>query len=99
VSSQGRVTYTNSNSKNVRTKHRNSTNSQKQYLRGIVHNRSLQRLTDQEIGDYLYNEKKIDIARSTVTGIKNRIEQRAEKWYNELRQSRYKYICSLQRAD
>ncbi len=43
--------------KNVKMKHRNSTNSQKQYLRCIIHNLSLQRLTDQEIVDYLNNEK------------------------------------------
>ncbi len=80
--------------KNVRMKHRNSTNSQKQYLRCIIHNLSLQRLTDQEIVDYLNNEKNIDIARSTVTGIKNKIEKEAEKWYIELRQSRYKFIAT-----
>ena len=66
-------------------KHKKSSKSEKQYLRGIVHNLSLQRLTDQEIVDYLHNEKKIDIARTTVCGIKNQVEKQAEKWYVELK--------------
>ena len=68
--------------------------SEKQYLRGIVHNLSLQKWTDQDIIDYLRDEKSIDIGRSTVTKIKNQIEKEAEKWYIELRQSTYKYIAT-----
>jgi len=75
-------------------KHKKSSKSEKQYVRGIVHNLSLQRLTDQEIVDYLHDEKKIDIARTTVNGIKNQVEKQAEKWYIELKQSRYKYIAT-----
>lgn len=75
-------------------KHGKVAKSEKQYLRGIVHNLSLQRWTDQEIADYLRKEKKIDIARSTVSKIKNQIEKQAEKWYIELQQSRYKYIAN-----
>jgi hypothetical protein len=71
-----------------------STNAEKQCLRGIIHNLSLQRWTDQEITDYLHKEKNIDIARITVNGIRNRIEKEAEKWYIELRQSRYKFIAT-----
>jgi hypothetical protein len=74
--------------------HKKQSKSQKQYLRGIIHNLSLQRWTDQEIVGYLNDEKKIDIARSTVNGIKNKIEKEAEKWYIELRNSRYKYIAT-----
>src|SRR6476646_2304407 len=59
----------------------------------MVHNLSLQRMTDQEITDYLHGEKNIDIARTTVNTIKNQIERQAEKWYIELRQSRYKYVA------
>ena len=66
--------------------------SQKQYVRGIIHNLSLQRWTSQEIADFLH-EKKIMIARRTVSQIRNAIEKSAEKWYIELRQSRYKYIA------
>ena len=47
---------------------------------------SLQRRTDQDIVDYL-QEKKIKIGRSTVTKIKNQVEQEAENWYIELRES------------
>jgi hypothetical protein len=73
--------------------HKKQSKSQKQYLRGIIHNLSLQRWTDQEIVGYLNHGKKIDIARSTVNGIKNKIEKEAE-WYIELRNSRYKYIAT-----
>jgi hypothetical protein len=79
--------------KKVGIKHKKSTISEKLYIRGIVHNLSLQRWTDQEIAQYLQSEKQIEIARSTVTGIRNNIEKQAEKWYRELQQSRYKYIA------
>ena len=39
------------------------------------HNYSLQRWTDQDIVDYLSEEKKIKIARSTVTTIKNKVAE------------------------
>jgi hypothetical protein len=74
-------------------KHKKVAKSERQYIRGIIHNLSLQRWTDQEISDYLHKEKKIDLARSTVSKIKNQIEKEAEKWYFELQQSRYKYIA------
>ncbi|MDP9289784.1 MAG: helix-turn-helix domain-containing protein [Thermoproteota archaeon] len=70
------------------------TKSEKQYLRGIIHNLSLSRWTAQEIADYLRDEKKIEISRSTVTKTMNQIEQSAENWYIELRNSRYKYIAT-----
>ena len=68
--------------------------SEKQYLRGIIHNLSLQKWTDQDIVDYLHDEKSIDRGRITVTKIKNQIEHEAEKSYIELRQSTYKYIVT-----
>jgi hypothetical protein len=67
--------------------------SEKQYLRGIIHNLSLQKWTDQDIVDYLRDEKSIDIGRSTVTKIKNQIEKEAEKWYIELKKSTYKFVA------
>ena len=84
----------NSNSKTANSKHTKVAKSQRQYVRGIIHNLSLQRWTSQEISDYLHGEKKIDIARSTVNSIRRQIEKQAEKWYIELRQSRYKYIAN-----
>jgi Rps23 Pro-64 3,4-dihydroxylase Tpa1-like proline 4-hydroxylase len=75
-------------------KHRKVAKPEKQYVRGIIHNLSLSRWTDQEIVDYLHDEKRIDLARSTVSKIKNQIEAQAEKWYIELRESRYKYIAT-----
>ena len=55
-------------------KHGKVAKSEKPYLRGIIHNYSLQRWTDQEIADYLRVEKKIDIARSTVYKTRNQID-------------------------
>lgn len=82
------------NSKNDRATRKKVAKSDKQYVRGIVHNLSLSRWTDQQIVDYLRDEKEIEIARSTVNSIKNQIEKQAEKWYIELRESRYKYVAS-----
>lgn len=82
-----------SNSKNAGSKHAKVAKSERQYVRGIIHNLSLQRWTSQEISDYLRDEKKIDVARSTVNSIRRQIEKQAEKWYIELRQSRYKFIA------
>ncbi len=74
----------NSNSKTANSKHTKVAKSPRQYVRGIIHNLSLQRWTSQEISDYLHDEKKIDIARSTVNSIRRQIEKQAEKWYIEL---------------
>jgi hypothetical protein len=80
-------------SKNVPVERHTWTNAERQYIQGIVHNYSLQRWTDQDIVNFLWEEKKIKIARSTVTKIKNQVEQQAEKWYIELRESGSKYVA------
>lgn len=80
--------------KRVAMKRTRATISERQYMRSIIHNLSLQRWTDQEIADYLSNEKGLDIARCTVTIARNQIQKQAEKWYIELKQSRYKYIAT-----
>lgn len=81
------------NDNNVTKERHRWTKAEKQYIQGIVHNYSLQRWTDQDIVNYLWNEKKIMIARSTVTTFKNQAQQQAEKWYIELRDSGAKYIA------
>jgi DNA-directed RNA polymerase specialized sigma54-like protein len=68
-------------SKSVHSKHEKVAKSQKPYTRGLIHNLSLQKWTDQEIVDYFKDEKNIDIARSTVNTIKNQLDREAEKWY------------------
>ncbi len=74
--------------------------SEQEYVKTLIHNLSLQRLTDQEIVEYLHNEKGIDIARTTVNTIRNRLEKQAEKWYIDLRNSAYKYLAQYkQRID
>ena len=77
----------------MKIKQRKVSHSQREYIRGIIHNLSLQRWQDQEIVDYLNKEKGITLSRSYVTHIRNRIERQAEKWYFELRESRYRYVA------
>src|SRR6476619_6012718 len=66
---------------------------EKQYVRGIIHNLSLQHWSDYQIMDFLNNEKQIMISRSRVTQIRRGTEKQAEKWYFELRESRYRYVA------
>jgi hypothetical protein len=70
------------------------TKAEREYVKGVVHNLSLQRLTDQEIVDWLQEEKKIGLDRSTISKMRNHVEQQAEKWYIHLKESRYKYIAN-----
>jgi hypothetical protein len=81
------------NDNNVTKERHRWTKAERQYIKGIVHNYSLQRWTDQDIVDYLWNEKKIEIARSTVTTIKNKVVEEAGDWYIALRQSGTKYVA------
>jgi hypothetical protein len=50
-------------------------------------------LTDQEIVQWLHDEKHIDVDRSTISKMRNQVEHKAEKWYLELRNSTYKFIA------
>jgi hypothetical protein len=77
----------------VTKKRHDFTKPEREYVRGIVHNLSFQRLTDQEIVQWLHDEKQIDLDRSTVSKMRNHIELKAEKWYIELKKSTYKYIA------
>lgn len=81
------------NHKNVTSKRATFTKSEREYVKGIVHNLSFQRLTDQEIVQWLHDEKKINVDRSTISKIRHKVEQQAENWYNELRDTSYKYIA------
>jgi hypothetical protein len=67
--------------------------SRKSVHKCIVHNYSLQRCTGQDIVDYLREEKKLNIAKSTVTTIKNKVVEEAGNWYLKLRKSSYKTIA------
>jgi hypothetical protein len=77
----------------VTTKRATFTKPEREYVRGIVHNLSFQRLTDREIVQWLHDEKQIDLDRSTVSKMRNQVELKAEKWYIELKQSTFKYIA------
>jgi DNA-directed RNA polymerase specialized sigma54-like protein len=55
------------NPKNVTKKRHDFTKPEREYLRGIVHNLSFQRLTDREIVQWLHDEKQIDLDRRTVS--------------------------------
>ena len=74
-------------------KRHNFTKSEREFVKGVVHNLSFQRLTDQEIVQWLHDEKQIDLDRSTVSKMRNHVELKAEKWYIELKQSTFKYIA------
>ena len=74
-------------------KRHNFTKSERECVKGIIHNLSFQRLTDQEIVQWLHDEKQIDIDRSTVSKMRKQGELEAEKWYIELKKSTYKYIA------
>jgi hypothetical protein len=78
----------------VTKKRHDFTKSEREYVKGIVHNLSFQRLTDQEIVQWLHDEKQIDLDRSTISKMRNQVERKAEKWYIELRNSTYKYIAT-----
>ena len=73
--------------------HNHSSKAQKEYVRAIVHQLSLQRLSDTEIVDFLA-EKKIILARTTVNQIKKGIERQAAKKHSKLKQSQNKYIAN-----
>jgi hypothetical protein len=77
----------------VTIKRHNFTKSERECVKGIIHNLSFQRLTDQEIVQWLLDEKEIDIDRSTVSKMRNQVETKAEKWYIELKKSTYKFVA------
>ncbi len=43
---------------------------------------------------WLQEEKKIDVARSTISRIRNQVENDAARWYTELRNSGVKYVAA-----
>jgi hypothetical protein len=79
--------------KNVTTKRATFTKAEREYVRGMVHNLSFQRLTDREIVDWLHEEKSIDLNRSTVSKLRNGAVKDAEGWYIGLRESGARYIA------
>ena len=80
------------NHRSVTKKRHDFIKPEREYVKGIVHNLSFQRLTDQEIVKGLHDEKQIDLDRSTVSKMRNHVELKAEKWYIELKQSTFRYI-------
>lgn len=71
------------------------TKSQRQYIRFIIGDLSLRRFTEREIVQELSEKKPpIIISKTEVNRIKNNIEKQAEKWFTELRDSKYKYLST-----
>jgi hypothetical protein len=68
------------------------TKAESNFLQGIVHGLTLDRFSDSEIVQYLKDQHNISIERSTVYKIRKRIEKEGKTWYDQLRQSDYKYI-------
>jgi hypothetical protein len=67
------------NHKNVTSKRATFTKAEREYVKGIVHNLLFQRLTDNEIVQWLRDEKKIDLDRSTISKMRNQVEEQAEE--------------------
>ena len=67
--------------------------SEKEYLKGVIGKLAIEKLNDREIQQWLYEEKQIDIDRTTVNKIRLQIQRNASKWYNELRASKFLYIA------
>lgn len=71
------------------------TKPESKFLQGIVYGLTLDRFSDSEIVHYLKNQHNISIERSTVYKIRKRIEKEGKTWYEQLRQSDYKYIYTF----
>jgi len=67
--------------------------SEKEYLKGIIGTLALEKLNDREIQEFLEKDKGIKIERITVNKIRLQIQRNANKWYNELRSSKFLYIA------
>src|SRR6266540_1605261 len=65
--------------KNVTTERTTFTKAEREYVKGLVRDLSFQRLTDREIVQWLYDQKKIDLDRSTISKMRNQIEKDATK--------------------
>jgi hypothetical protein len=68
------------------------TQAEKQYLKGIIGTLALEKHDDVQIQTFL-KEKGIDINRSTIGKHRRSVAKSAEKWYNELRKSKFLYIA------
>lgn len=68
------------------------TKAESNFLQGIVQGLTLDRFSDSEIVQYLKDKHNIIIERSTVYKIRKRIEKEDKTWYEQIRQSDYKYI-------
>ncbi|MGA7977455.1 MAG: hypothetical protein WB975_09480, partial [Nitrososphaeraceae archaeon] len=53
--------------KTVTSERASFTKAEREYVKGVVHNLSLQRLTDRQIVRWLHDEKRIDLERSTIS--------------------------------
>jgi hypothetical protein len=68
------------------------TKAESTLLRGIVETLTLDRYTDNEIIYFLKERHNINIDKSSVCLIRKKMEKDGKKWYEQLRQSDYKYI-------
>ena len=87
------------NHKNVTIKRHNFTKSERECIKGIIHNLSFQRLTDQEIVQWLHDEKQIDIDRSTVSKMRKQGRTRSGEIVSRAQKIYLQIHCNLQRTD
>jgi hypothetical protein len=69
------------------------TKAEREYVKSLVRNLSVQRLTDREIVRWLHDEKQIDLDRSTISKMRIQVEKEATKWYVGIRESGSKYVA------
>jgi hypothetical protein len=79
--------------KKVTSKHASFTKAEREYVKGLVRNLSLQRLTDREKVQWLRDEKQIDLDRSTISKMRLQVQKDATKWYVGIRESGSKYVA------
>jgi hypothetical protein len=79
----------------VTTERTTFTKAEREYVKGVVRNLSLQRYTDREIVQWLHDEKQIDLDRSTISKIRSQAEKDAADWYAKLRGSGSKIYCDI----
>jgi len=81
------------NHNKVTTERTTFTKAEREYVKGVVRNLSLQRYTDREIVQWLHDEKQINLDRSTISKMRSQAEKDATDWYAKLRGSGSKYIA------
>jgi len=71
------------------------TKAERNFLRSIIEALTLDRYTEKEILDFLKERHNINIDRSYVSRVRTGMEKDGKTWYDQLRQSDYKYFYTF----